>query len=62
MTHKNTVKTQRAKENSTILEETQSQCTVGCDDKYEAHKNSEKLIKKSLIFLSHSADRPTCGQ
>ena len=29
MTHKNTVKTQRAKENSAILEETQSQCTVG---------------------------------
>ena len=29
MTHKNTVKTRRAKENSAILEETQSQCTVG---------------------------------
>ena len=29
MTHKNTVKTRRAKEKSAILEETQSQCTVG---------------------------------
>ena len=29
MTHKNTVKTRRARENSAILEETQSQCTVG---------------------------------
>ena len=29
MLHKNTVKTRRAKENSAILEETQSQCTVG---------------------------------
>ena len=29
MSHKNTVKARRAKENSAILQETQSQCTVG---------------------------------
>ena len=41
MTHKNTVKTRRAKENSAILEERQSQCTV----------ERRSLLWNSLLIL-----------
>ena len=52
MSHKNTVKTRRAKENSAILEETQWQCTVGRRSLVLCTRSKECLItQRSLKVL-----------
>ena len=51
MTHKNTVKTRRARENSAILEETQSQCTVGRRSLLLCVKTKEKFVTHDIVLF-----------